>query len=54
MSWLGIALVLIVLGLLFGIGLFLEVGKVILIVLLVLALVGFLGGMFVRGRRRAA
>ena len=50
-SWLGIALVLIILGLLFGVGLFIEAGKIILIVLLVLLLVGVLGGMFASGRR---
>lgn len=54
MSWLGIALLLIVLGLIFGVGLFVEAGKVILIVLLVLLLLGILGGMFAGGRRRAA
>ena len=54
MSWLGIALLLIVLGLIFGVGLFVEAGKVILIVILVLVLLGILGGMFVGGRRRAA
>ena len=54
MSWLGIALLLIVLGLIFGVGLFVEAGKVILIVILVLVLLGILGGMFVGGRRRTA
>lgn len=49
-----LALVLIVLGLIFGVGLFIEAGKVILIVILVLILLGILGGMFVGGRRRAA
>jgi hypothetical protein len=54
MSWLGIALILILLGLIFGVGLFVEAGKVILIVILVLVLLGVLGGMFAGGRRRAA
>jgi hypothetical protein len=52
-SWLTIALVLILLGLLFGVGLFVEAGKVILLVLLVVLLVGVLGGAFYRGRNRA-
>jgi hypothetical protein len=51
-SWLTIALILIVLGLIFGVGLFVEAGKVILIVLLVLLLVGVLVGGFARGRNR--
>lgn len=54
MSWLGIALLLIVLGLILGVGLFVEAGKIILIVLLVLLLLGILGGMFAGGRRRTA
>ena len=54
MNWLALALVLIVLGLIFGVGLFVEAGKVILIVLLVLILLGILGGMFAGGRRRTA
>jgi hypothetical protein len=54
MSWLGIALLLIVLGLIFGVGLFVEAGKVILIVILVIVLLGILGGMFAGGRRRTA
>lgn len=52
-SWLLIALVLILLGLIFGVGLFIEAGKLILIVLLVLLLVGVLVGGFARGRNRA-
>lgn len=51
-SWLTIALVLILLGLLFGVGLFVEAGKVILLVILVVLLVGVLGGAFYRGRNR--
>jgi hypothetical protein len=51
-SWLTIALVLIILGLLFGVGLFIEAGKLILIVLLVVLLVGVLAGGFYRGRNR--
>jgi hypothetical protein len=47
-SWLMIALALILLGLIFGVGLFVEAGKVILIVLLVLLLVGVLIGGFRR------
>lgn len=47
-SWLMIALALILLGLIFGVGLFVEAGKVILIVLLVLLLVGVLVGGFAR------
>ena len=47
-SWLMIALVLILLGLIFGVGLFVEAGKVILIVLLVLLLIGVLIGGFRR------
>lgn len=54
MSWLGIALLLIVLGLIFGVGLFVEAGKVILIVILVIVLLAILGGMFAGGRRRTA
>lgn len=53
-SWLTIALVLILLGLIFGVGLFVEAGKIILIVLLVVLLVGVLAGGFYRGRNRAA
>ena len=52
-SWLTIALVLLLLGLIFGVGLFVEVGKIILIVLLVLLLVGVLVGGFARGRNRS-
>ena len=51
-SWLTIALVLLLLGLIFGVGLFVTAGKVILIVLLVLLLVGVLVGGFARGRNR--
>jgi hypothetical protein len=51
-SWLLIALILIILGLLLGVGLFVTAGKVILIVLLVLLLIGLLGGAFARSRRR--
>lgn len=51
-SWLTIALVLIILGLLFGVGLFIEAGKLILIVLLVVLLIGVLAGGFYRGRNR--
>ena len=51
MNWLALALVLLIVGLLFGVGLFVEAGKLILMVLLVLLLVGLLGGMFARGRR---
>ncbi|MFA5943783.1 MAG: hypothetical protein WC876_04875 [Candidatus Thermoplasmatota archaeon] len=51
-SWLTIALVLLILGLLFGVGLFVTAGKIILIVVLVLLLVGVLGGGYYRGRRR--
>lgn len=47
-SWLTIALVLLLLGLIFGVGLFVEAGKIILIVLLVLLLVGVLVGGFRR------
>lgn len=47
-SWLMIALVLLLLGLIFGVGLFVEAGKIILIVLLVLLLVGVLVGGFRR------
>lgn len=54
MSWLGIALILILLGLIFGVGLFVEAGKVILIIILAVILLGVLGGMFAGGRRRAA
>ena len=50
-SWLTIALVLLIIGLLFGVGLFVTAGKVILLVLLVLLLIGVLGGAFARGRR---
>jgi hypothetical protein len=50
-SWLTIALVLLLVGLLFGVGLFVTAGKVILLVLLVLLLVGVLGGAFARSRR---
>ena len=39
MNWLGIALVLLLVGLLFGVGLFVEAGKVILLVLLALLLI---------------
>lgn len=51
-SWLTIALVLVLLGLLFGVGLFVTAGKIILIVLLVVLLVGVLGGSYYRGRRK--
>jgi hypothetical protein len=51
-SWLTIALVLILVGLLFGVGLFVEAGKVILLVILALLLVGVLAGGFYRGRNR--
>ena len=51
-SWLMIALVLLILGLLFGVGLFVTAGKIILIVVLVLLLIGVLGGGYYRGRRR--
>jgi cbb3-type cytochrome oxidase subunit 3 len=51
-SWLTIALVLILVGLLFGVGLFVEAGKVILLVILVLILLGVLFGAFARGRNR--
>ena len=51
-SWLTIALVLILLGLLFGVGLFVEAGKVILLVILAVILVGVLVGAFARGRSR--
>lgn len=47
-SWLTIALVLLLLGLIFGVGLFVEAGKIILLVLLVLLLVGVLVGGFRR------
>jgi len=47
-SWLEIAIVLILLGLLFGVAAFVAVGKIILIVVLVLLLVGVLGNMFSR------
>lgn len=50
-SWLTIGLVLLILGLLFGVGMFVTVGKVILLVVLVLLLLGVLGGAFYRGRR---
>lgn len=50
-SWLTIALVLILVGLLFGVGLFVEAGKIILLVVLVLLLLGVLGGAFARSRR---
>ena len=53
-SWLTIALVLLILGLLFGVGLFVTAGKVILLVVLVLLLVGVLGGSFYRVRRNNA
>ena len=51
-SWLTIALVLILVGLLFGVGLFVQAGKVILLVILVLILLGVLFGAFARGRNR--
>lgn len=51
-SWLTIALVLVLLGLLFGVGFFVTAGKVILIVLLVVLLIGVLGGTYFHGRRR--
>jgi hypothetical protein len=51
-SWLTIALVLILLGLLFGVGLFVQAGKVILLVILAVILVGVLIGAFARGRSR--
>lgn len=50
-SWLTIALVLILLGLLLGVGLFVQVGKVILLVVLALLLIGLIGGALYRGRR---
>ena len=50
-SWLTIALVLLLLGLIFGVGVFVEAGKLILIVLLVLLLIGVLGGATYRRRR---
>lgn len=50
-SWLTIGLVLLILGLLFGVGMFVTAGKVILLVVLVLLLLGVLGGAFYRGRR---
>jgi cbb3-type cytochrome oxidase subunit 3 len=49
-SWLTIALVLILVGLLFGVGLFVEAGKVILLVILALLLIGVLAGAFYRRR----
>jgi len=52
-SWLTIALVLILIGLLFGVGLFVEAGKVILLVILALLLIGVIGGALYRGRRPA-
>lgn len=51
-SWLTIALVLILVGLLFGVGLFVQAGKVILLVILALILIGVLVGAFARGRSR--
>jgi cbb3-type cytochrome oxidase subunit 3 len=52
-NWLMIALILLLLGLIFGVGLFVQAGKVILLVLLVLLLVGVVAGMFRRGARHA-
>ena len=54
MNWLGLALLLIVLGLIFGVGLFVQAGKAILLVILVVILLAILGGMFAGGRRRTA
>jgi hypothetical protein len=54
MNWLMLALLLIVLGLIFGVGLFVQAGKVILLVILVVVLLAILGGMFAGGRRRTA
>lgn len=51
-SWLTIALILVVVGLIFGVGVFVEAGKFILIVILILILLGILGGMLVGARRR--
>jgi cbb3-type cytochrome oxidase subunit 3 len=50
-SWLTIALLLIIIGLIFGVGIFVEAGKIILIVILVLLLIAVLAGMAVQNRR---
>ena len=50
-SWIEIALILLVLGLLLGVGVFVQVGKVILIVVLALFLVGLIANMLRPSRR---
>ena len=50
-SWLEIAIVLLLLGLLFGVGFFVQAGKVILIVILAVFLVGVVANMLRPGRR---
>lgn len=52
-SWLEIALILLVLGLLLGVGVFVEAGKIILIVLLVFILVGIVANMLRSSRRQS-
>lgn len=50
-NWLEIALILLLVGLLFGVGMFVTVGKVILIVLLVVLIIGVAGNMMRPSRR---
>lgn len=50
-SWIEIALVLLIIGLLFGVGVFVTAGKVILLVVLALLLVGVVGNMLRPSRR---
>ena len=49
-SWLELALIFILIGLLLGVGAFVTVGKVLLLVVLVLLLLGVVGNMLRRSR----
>ena len=49
-SWLELALIFILVGLLLGVGVFVTVGKAILLVILVLLLLGVVGNMMRRSR----